>query len=163
MAYFPFRPALRTVNSVGAVVAGPLRLWQPSAASAGLVLRSCSVEYPPELLGPYMNTGYALQWRLLGYRPQVELVFPVVIADGASGFAQLLSYYVAGLASESYAALQFNLYETSCNVWRGMLPSESWAPRPMSGKWATGYECGMTLRARDLVTGSPGDWTAGTW
>ncbi len=161
MAFFPKRPAIRIVNSVGTVVTGPLKLWLPDSAAQGIVC-SARCDYVPEMLGPYMNTAYQDRLTLLGYRPTIDLTFPVVLSDGASGLAVLLSYYTASLQTGTFAALQFNLFHDSSAVWRGVFPTTSWAPKPMGGKDRSGYELEWTLRARDLIT-APGDWSTGTW
>lgn len=161
MAFYPRRPALRLVNSSGAVVAGPLKLWLPDSMNQGIIC-TASVRYTPELLGPYPNTSYQERWRVLGYRPEIDLRFPAVLADGASGAALLLSYFTASLASETFAALQFNLFHDTSAVWRGVYPTSGWEPRPLGGKDRLGYEMEWSLRARDLVA-APGDPTLGTW
>ena len=160
MAFFPFAPALRIVNSGGSVVSGPLVLSLPN--TQGIYLRESRCEYVPELLGPWTNLGYSTRWKLLGYRPRVELDFNLLTAAGASGQALLYQYYVAGLTGENYAALQFNLYSGTSSTWRGMIPTTPWAPRPANGKQRIGYELSITLDARDLVT-APGDFTSGNW
>ena len=162
MAFYPFSPALRIVNSGGAVVSGPLVLSLPN--TQGIYLRQTRCEYQPELLGPYMNLAYSMRWKLLGYRPRVELEFNLLTAAGASGQSLLYQYYVAGLTGENYAALQFNLFSTTSSVWRGMVPAPgvAWAPRPAGDKQRIGYELTLSLDARDLIA-APGDWTAGTW
>jgi hypothetical protein len=58
--------------------------------------------------------------------------------------------------------LQFNLYQNSSAIWRGMLPTTPWNPRPVRGKQRIGFELSLGLEARDLVS-APGDWTALTW
>lgn len=159
MAFPTFKPALRIVNSTGGVLAGPQILYQPN--SQGLFCDT-SCEYVPEFLGPWMNLSYSTRWRLLGYRPLVSLHFALATVDGASGFANLFQYYVAGVASETYAALQFNLYSASSSVWRGMTVTTSWAPKPARGKQRAGFEMDMTLEARDLIS-APGDWSSSVW
>lgn len=159
MSYPTFRPALRLVNSSGSVTAGPLALSLPNAQG---IHCNASVEYVPEFLGPWLNLSYQQRWRLLGYRPQVTLEFPLLVVDGASAGALLYQYYVAGAASETYAALQFNLFNGSSAVWRGMLLTSPWAPRHANGKQRVGWELTLTMEARDLIT-APGDWTALTW
>lgn len=161
MAFYKFRPAIRLVNSTGAVVAGPLKLWLPDSLNQGIILESSVPRYAPEIL-QYSNLAYSERWRLLGYRPEVDLVFSAVLADGASGYANLHSYYLGALASGTYAALQFNAFHDSSSVWRGMYPTSGWDPKPIGGKQRSGYEVTISLRARDLIA-APGDWTAGTW
>jgi len=160
MPFPTFRPAIRLVDSVGSVLIGPLRLWQPNAQ--GVFLRESRIEYAPELLGPYMNLQYAKRWRLLGYRPAVSLDFICLNAETGTAFANLYQYFVGAMASETYAALQFNLYEQTSGVWRGMIPTTPWAPRPCGGKQRVGFELSFGLEARDLIS-TPGDWTSLTW
>lgn len=162
MAFYPKRAALRLVNSSGITTMGPLRLWLPESSTYGLIAHPPRVEYVPELLGPYTNTAYQERWTLLGYRLSVEIDFRAIVADGASGFANLLTYYHAGLASETYAALQFNAYYDTSPTWRGVYPTSQWAPEPLLGKDRTGYQYKLVLRGRDLVT-NPGDWSTGAW
>lgn len=161
MAFYKFKPALRLVNSSGGVIAGPLKLWMPDSLSQGILLGSSVPRYAPEVIS-YQNLSYADRWRLLGYRPEVDLVFPAVLADGASGYALLHSYYFAGLQSGTFAALQFNLYHDTSSVWRGMYPTSAWEPKPIGGKQRSGYEITISLRARDLIA-APGDFTNGGW
>lgn len=161
MAFFKFKPAIRLVNSSGAVTAGPLKLWMPDSLNQGIYLESSVPRYAPELI-QYSNLAYSERWRLLGYRPEVDLAFGAVLADGASGLALLHSYYFAALASGTYAALQFNLYSESCNVWRGMTPTSAWEPRLLGGKQRAGYTLTISLRARDLIA-APAGWDTGTW
>lgn len=161
MAFYKFRPAIRLVNSTGAVVAGPLKLWMPDSLNQGIILESSVPRYAPEIL-QYSNLAYSERWRLLGYRPEVDLVFSAVLADGASGYANLHSYYLGALASGTYAALQFNAFHDSSSVWRGMYPTSGWDPKPIGGKQRSGYAVTISLRARDLIT-TPGSWDAGTW
>ena len=161
MAFFKFKPAIRLVNSSGGVIDGPLKLWLPDSLNQGIYLESSVPRYPPEVI-QYSNLAYAERWRLLGYRPEVDLVFPAVVADGASGHALLHSYYAASLAGGTYAALQFNAFHDTCTVWRGMYPTSAWDPKPIGSKQRTGYSVTISLRARDLIA-TPGDWTAGTW
>lgn len=160
MSFPTFKPALRIVNSTGSVTAGPLALSQPNAQ--GIYLSAVSVEYVPEMLGPWLNLAYQQRWKLLGYRPMVTLDFPLAVVDGRSGFANLYSYYVAGLTGESFAALQFNLYSDTSAVWRGMVTKSPWAPKPAQGKQRAGYELSIQLEARDLIAG-PGSWANGEW
>lgn len=161
MAFYKFKPAIRLVNSSGAVIAGPLKLWMPDSLSQGIYLESSVPRYAPEII-QYSNLSYAERWRLLGYRPEVDLVFPAVLADGASGAAQLYQYFVGALASGTYAALQFNAYHDTGGPWRGMYPTSAWEPKPIGGKQRLGYSLTISLRARDLIA-APGDWSAGTW
>jgi hypothetical protein len=161
VAFYQKTPALRLVNSSGAVIAGPLSLYQPAALTQGIIC-TADCKYPPELLGPWHNLAYQTRLTLLGYRPSVSLSFPLLAADGASGMALLYQYYTGAFAAGYYAALQFNLFSTTCSVWRGMFPTSAWEPRPLGGKQRTGYELDLTLEARDLIN-APGDWTAGTW
>ncbi len=160
MSFPTFRPALRTVNSSGAVTAGPLALSQPNAQ--GIYLGSAACEYVPELLGPWPNLAYQTRWKLLGYRVRVTLDFPLAVTDGLSGFANLYSYYVAGLTGESFAALEFNLFYGDSATWRGMVTQSPWSPRPAQGKQRAGYELSIQLEARDLIA-APGNWTNKEW
>ena len=162
MAFYKFSPALRLVNSGGGVIAGPLVLSQPNALAQGIILGSTDCEYVPEMLGPWLNLAYAQRFNLLGYRPKVTLRFPLIIADGFSGLANLYSYYTGAFVGGSYAALQFNLLSATSAVWRGMVPVSTWSPRPAKGKQRIGYELELTLDGRDLIA-APGDWSAGTW
>lgn len=159
MSYPTFKPALRIVNSTGGVIAGPLNLYQPNAQG---IVCDASVEYVPELLGPWLNLAYQQRWKLLGYRPRVTLDFPLLVVDGASAGALLYQYYVAGMGSETYAGLQFNLYSVASTAWRGMIPVTPWNPRHVKGRQRIGWELALTLEARDLIS-APGDWTAQTW
>lgn len=159
MSYVNKTPALRIVNSTGNVLVGPQILYQPNAQG---IYCTAEVEYVPEMLGPWMNLAYQQRWKLLGYRPRVTLEFPIVMASGYSGMANLYQYYVAGLTGESFAALEFNLRASTCNVWRGMVPTTPWAPKPARGKERQGYELSITLDARNLIA-APGDATTGTW
>lgn len=162
MAFPTFSPALRLVNPSGGAIAGPLVLSMPSALAQGIYLGSTDCEYVPELLGPWLNLSYSQRFNLLGYRPKVALSFPLVIVDGASGLANLYAYYTGAFVGGTYAALQVNLFYASSNVWRGMIPTSSWSPRPAKGKQRAGYEIDLILEARDLIS-APGDWSAGTW
>lgn len=76
-----FTPALRLVNSSGGVISGPLKLWLPDGEAQGIYLESATPRYAHELLGPYTNTAYTERWRLLGFRPEVDLVFSALRAD----------------------------------------------------------------------------------
>lgn len=161
MAFYKFKPAIRLVNSSGTVTAGPLKLWLPDALNQGIYLESSVPRYPPELIN-YTNLAWGERWKLLGYRPEVDLNFAALIADSASGFALIQSYFTGALASETFAALQFNAFHDTCTVWRGMYPTTAWDPRPVGGKQRIGYVVTVGLRARDLIA-APGDWSAGTW
>ena len=161
MAFYKFKPALRLVNSAGTVIAGPLKLWLPDSLSQGIYLDSSVPRYAPELL-QYSNLAYSERWRLLGYRPEVDLVFPAIVADGASGYALLHSYYFGALQGGTYAALQFNAFHDTCAVWRGMYPTSAWEPKPIGGKQRSGYALTISLRARDLIA-APVDWSTGAW
>lgn len=162
MAFPTFTPALRLVNSSGSVIAGPLALGLPSALAQGIFLGSTDCEYVPEMIGPFMNLAYSQRFTLLGYRPKVTFRFPLVMVDGASGLANLYSYYTGAFVGGTYAALQVNLFYGSSNVWRGMIPTSTWSPKAANGKQRAGYEIDLALDARDLIT-APGDWSAGTW
>lgn len=162
MAFYKFRPALRLINASGGVIAGPLALYLPDSGSQGIYLGSTECEYTPELLGPWLNTSYTTRLTLLGYRPRVTLGFALLLADGASGMANLYQYYVGAFNGAGYAALQFNLFYGLSASWRGMFPTTPWNPRPARGKQRLGYELELTLEGRDLLSGV-GDWTMGQW
>ena len=159
-----FTPALRLVNSSGSVIAGPLKLWLPDSETQGIYLESSTPRYAHELLGPYTNTAYTERWRLLGFRPEVDLVFSALRAD-LPGYALVLGYWSAALAGGTYAALQFNAFHDTCNVWRGMYPTTPWDPRPIAGKQGHGYSVTVSLRAAALIAApaTPGSFDAGTW
>lgn len=159
-----FTPALRLVNSSGGVISGPLKLWLPDGEAQGIYLESATPRYAHELLGPYTNTRYTERWRLLGYRPEVELVFSALRAD-LPGYSLVLGYWSAALAGGTYAALQFNAFHDTCNVWRGMYPTTPWDPRPIAGKQGIGYSVTVGLRAAALIEApaTAGDFSAGTW
>lgn len=159
-----FTPALRLVNSSGGVISGPLKLWLPDGEAQGIYLESATPRYAHELLGPYTNTAYTERWRLLGFRPEVDLVFLALRAD-LPGYALVLGYWSAALAGGTYPALQFNAFHDTCNVWRGMYPTTPWDPRPIAGKQGHGYSVTVSLRAAALIAApaTPGSFDAGTW
>jgi len=161
MAFYRFKPAIRLVNSAGAVIAGPLKLWLPDSDAQGIILNGSTPRYPREEI-VYVNLAWETRKKFLGFRPEVDLVFDLVTADGKSGFANLFMYYNAAVRSETYCALEFNAYAETCNVWRGMFPESDWEPVPVLGKQRTGYALTVTLRAKALVN-SFGDASAGTW
>lgn len=161
MAFFKFKPAIRLVNASGAVTAGPLKLWMPDSLNQGIYLESSVPRYAREEI-VYMNLAYSTRKRFLGYRPEVDLAFGAVLADGASGMALLDSYFSAAVVSDTFAALQFNAFAESCNVWRGMFPTSDWAPQLLGGKQRAGYALTISLQARDLIP-TKGDWSAGVW
>lgn len=165
--FVQYRPAIRLVNSVGAVTAGPTVLYQPTASSSyGIWLKSARVEYQPELLGPWMSFGYAKRWRKLGYRPHVSLDFALLETDNTStayGLDLLLSYYNGGVSSETFGSLQFNLFSTSgSSPWRSFVPESAWAPQPAQGKQFSGHTLTMDLSAVELIT-DPGWYGQSTW
>jgi len=163
---FPaYRPALRVVDSVGGVLYGPTPLYQPDSAALGITTARTRVEYVPELLGEWLSYSYRYRWRKLGYRPSVTLSFALLESDPARigyGLSLIYGYYTAALASETYAALQFNLYSLTSTDWRGMMPKSSWNPSPAQGKQAHGHELELSLTATDLIA-TPGDWTLSQW
>lgn len=168
MAFYPFTPALRLVNSSGAVIAGPLKLYLPDSETYGINLtRTGPPVYAEESLGPWLNVQYQERKLFLGYRVRVDLSFSLVRADGFSGFANLAAYHAGSNVgfvpgAGQYAALQLNMFFLTSSVWRGMLVKTAWEPRPAVGKQRVGYELDMSLEARDLIA-APGDWSAGTW
>lgn len=163
--FVQYTPALRTVNSGGTVIAGPTDLYL-ARTSLGIWLADTRVEYVPEMLGEWLTYSYGTRWRLLGYRPKVTLSFALLETDtttSAYGLDLLLSYYTAGLASETYAALQFNLFSAVYgSSWRGVIPKSPWAPTPAQGKQLTGHELTLDLVCTDLVS-SPGAFRQGKW
>ena len=116
------------------------------------------------MLGPYMNNVYTERWTLLGFRPEVDLVFSALRAD-MSGYSYILGYWLASLAGGTYAALQFNAFHDTCNVWRGMYPTTAWDPRPIAGKQGVGYAVTVGLRAAALIAAPavPNDFSLGSW
>lgn len=161
MGFFKFKPAVRLVNGFGSPVAGPLKLWLPDSDTQGILLGSATPRYAPESL-QFTNSEWEERWVFLGFRPMVDLVFDLATAEGKSGFANLASYYLASVKSETYCALEFNAFHDTCNVWRGMYPTSEWAPVPVLGRQRIGYSLTVALRAKALID-SPGDWSVGTW
>jgi hypothetical protein len=161
MAFYRFKPAIRLVNSSGAVIAGPLKLWLPDSDAQGIILNGGTPKYAPELIS-YTNLAWEERWKFLGFRPQVDLVFDLATAEGKSGFANLFMYYNAAIRSETYCALEFNALHDTCTVWRGMYPTSDWSPQPVLGRQRIGYEITVSLRAKALIS-APGEWSAGVW
>jgi hypothetical protein len=168
--FFPtYSPGLRVVNSVGTVLYGPTLLDVPHAGlSNGVVLASARVEAQPELLGTWTTFGFAHRWRLLGYRYSVVLRFALMESSPGItkyGLDLIRYYYDAGLTSESFAALQFNLYASNAvngSPWRGVYPTTAWNPVPVGGKQVTGHEMTLNLQGRDLIS-SVGNWGDQLW
>lgn len=158
MAFPTFAPALRTVNAGGTEVIAPVILYQPN--SNGIILRSGTPEYVPEMLGPWMDLTWTVRWRLLGYRLQVPLSFGLLAPEASTGLAKIRGLYVAGAVSETFAALQFAAWYIPAGgtTWVGVRPTGSWAPRPAQGKQGVGWELEMPLESTALLS-SPGDWS----
>ena len=159
MSFVQKTPALRLVNSSGGVIAGPQILYQPNAQG---IFCNVTCQYNEEFVYASMNLAYQHIRKVAGYRAVVTIDFLPALAANASGFANVYQYMIGGMNGEGYAALQFNLFATTCNVWRGMFPNPSWAPKPAGGKDLNGYELSVTLEARDLIA-APQDWSSGSW
>lgn len=159
MTFPTFNPALRTVNSGGTEVIAPVVLAQPN--TGGIVLSRCRPEYVPELLGPWANLAYTMRWRLLGYRLQVNLSFALLDPETSTGLATIRSLYVAGIASETFAALQFTLWYTTspAATWVGVRPTGAWNPRPAQDKQGIGWELELPVESVALMS-TPGDWAS---
>lgn len=161
MAFYRFKPAIRLVNSAGAVLAGPLKLWLPDSDAQGIILNGSTPRYAREEI-VYVNMAWEIRKKFLGFRPEVDLVFDLATADGKSGFANLLSYYNAAASSETYCALQFNAYSETCTTWRGMYVESDWEPVPVLGKQRIGYALTIALKAKALIQSIP-DGSIGLW
>jgi len=156
-----FHPALRTVTSSGTVLTGPFTLWGDSMATYGITLPTATVTYP-KTEQSWENWQYSVVRRLYGYRPAITLSFPLI--DGsATVLKQLQDLFTAGAGSETYAALQFNLFAASgeSGAWRGVFPTTDWDPRRAGGKQGA-WELELGLECRDLIS-APGDWTVSLW
>lgn len=160
-AYAFFKPALRSVNSSGIVTYGPTPLYQQN--SEGIYLEKMDLTYAEEKLGVWSNLSYSARWRHLGVRPMVTLSIKTVNAS-KTGLSTLLRHWQDGITSETYAGLQFTAFYDGvlADVWRGMVPTNGWEPKPIEGKWGPGYEVTLELSARDLIT-APGDWRLRQW
>lgn len=172
LQYPAFRPALRTVNSAGVQVRAPLDLYSKygSISTNGWYLQGWDVDYVPELLGEWMNTSYEVRWRLLGLRPMVNLRFACILTDPAAGdygLTLLRKLITEGLSSETYAALQFNLFYNGAfttAAWRGFRPASPINARKVAGKDGTFFEMDMDLKGRDLLPPDTViDWAIGKW
>lgn len=163
--FVQYTPALRLVNSGGTVTLGPTDLYG-ARTSLGIWLASTSVEYVPEMLGSWLTYSYGTRWRMLGYRPKISLSFALLETDTTTsgyGLDLLLAYYSGGLASEAYAGLQFNLFSAVYgSSWRGVIPRNTWAPKPVQGKQYHGHEMTLDLECTSLVS-SVGAFRSGAW
>jgi len=162
MAFYKFRPAIRLVNSSGGVISGPLKLWLPDSDTQHGILLSSSVPRYPAVENVYTNILFQERKIFYGFRPEVDLTFPALRADSFDGYALIASYFTASKIQGSYAALEFNAFHDSCNVWRGMHITSDWSPSLIGDKQRAGYEATVSLRARNLVQ-SFGDWSQGSW
>lgn len=155
----PFHPGLRTVTSGGVVILGPYSLFNDTMSAYGFDPPDANVIYT-KVEKSWENYSWSIVRRLYGYRPSITLRFSLI--DGGPAILKgLQDLFVAGAASETYAALQFNLYADGAGAWRGVFPESDWEPKKAGGKHG-GWELDVTLTCRDLIA-APGDWSAGTW
>jgi hypothetical protein len=176
--FVPFTTfGLQTVNSVGAVVRGPLYLQNnPAAGSrvpggivmisgvgypAGLTLGRGDFAYIPDLIGPVTQADWSKVPILNGYRCMVELDFSEIDFDntkssGTYGYGLLLNFYADALRpAPTFAPLQINVYGGSgfAAGWRGMYPTVPWKPVWVSGKQPTAaMTMKLTFESRAILT-----------
>lgn len=172
MSYFPTAtPALRVVDSVGAVVRGPFRFAPKyGLALTGTWLGSWDVSYAPELVGPWTNLAFEKHLRFLGYRAAIKLSFAAAECDqalGDWGLSLLQRLHGDAFASDVYAPLQFNLFEEFANPpvsssWRAVYPTSAWNPRKLDGKSVRGFVVDLELESRSLIP-IPGRWAEFRW
>lgn len=178
---FPtFRPGLRLVDSSGTPLAGFSNLaisvtdgaYQPGnpGAGLGLCLRRCRVAYVPEIEAAF-DLNYIERWRILGFRPEIVLDFSMIECNNATSNDQfglkLLRYlWQSGVSSQTYAALQFNLYGfNGSSPWRGVRPMNPFDPKPAEDREVYGFTWSMQLRCTSLSTtsASTSRWEDSKW
>jgi hypothetical protein len=153
-------PALQVNNPSGQAIIGPVYLAPRAAGGTtglkdyGVLLRSCDIEYPHELLGPWFNPSYEKRFRFLGYRPLITLQFDLVIDDSTNaskGLALLRTFHDYGLRWEEGYALLFNAYTGLGGGWREVFPTNPFAPKKAGAVQVCGWELEMHLESRFLI------------
>lgn len=172
--YAPFDPWLR-VTQYSSVIGGPFpfAVAKPDNSiggpAFGVWLDSCTVEYVPELRGPWLNTSYSWRWTLLGYRPQIELRVALAkddtVGGSAMGLALLTNLYTNSFRQSEGVALEFNAYGSNAqSAWRAVMFEGSLSPKKISSKAVVGWEVQFKLKTQALIQQSDiGFWKDSKW